>query len=386
MHSIIFFQDEHNDCKSEKNEKRVNYNNLFSKDPAKWVINESGLEYFLKNQVTTDFQEIKFNKTFRKIGKYNRKLPREAFYRKLLNGEYKYRDWLLYSKSQNSLFCFYCLLFAPCKTKFSRSGSGYIDWKNCLLNVMNHEKCIMHRESVRIWYSRQLNSPNCIDNSLKIKIKKEEAYWVKLLHRLIETISFLSIRGLAFRGDNQMMNSKHNGNYLGCLELISKFDPFLASHIDKYSNKGRGNVSYLSGRICDEFIDLMSKTVLEIICKEIKLARYFSIIVDSTPDVSKVDQLTVAIRYIRSGSPVERFIGFIPSVGHKAQEMELALLNMFENLSIDITNCRGQSFDNANNMSGVYNGLQARIKKKIKNSRICALFSTLLKLSWYICC
>jgi len=26
----IFFQDEHNNCKSEKNEIRVNYNNLFS--------------------------------------------------------------------------------------------------------------------------------------------------------------------------------------------------------------------------------------------------------------------------------------------------------------------------------------------------------------------
>lgn len=321
MHSIIFFQDEYKNYKSEKNE--VNCNNLFSKDPAKWVINESGFEYFLKNQVTTNFQEIQFNKTFWKIGKSNRKLPQKAFYRKLLNGKYKYRDWLLYSKSQNSLFCFYCILFASCKTKFSRSGSGYVDWKNCLLNVMNHEKCIMHRESVRLWYSRQLNNPNCIDNSLKIKIKKEEAYWIKLLHRLIETISFLSTRGLAFRGDNQIINSKHNGNYLGCLELISKFDPFLASHIDKYSNKGCGNVSYLSGRICDEFINLMSKTVLEIICKEIKLAKYFSIIVDSTPDVSKVDQLTVALQYIRyDGSPVERFFGFLPSVGHKGQEME----------------------------------------------------------------
>lgn len=62
--------------------KRVNFNNLLSKDPAKWIIKESGLEYFLKNQVTTNFQEIQFNKTFRKIDKYNRKLPRKAFYRK----------------------------------------------------------------------------------------------------------------------------------------------------------------------------------------------------------------------------------------------------------------------------------------------------------------
>lgn len=328
-------------------------------------MNESEFEYYSKNQVTTNLVDIQFNKTFRRIGKYNRKLPREAFFRKLLNGEFKHRNWLLYSHSQNSLFCFYCLLFAQRKTKFSRPGSGYIDWKNCLSDVNYHEKCIKHTESVRKWHSRQLDNQYCIDNSLKIEINKEEEYWTKLLHRIIETISFLATRGLAFRGDNETIGSKFNGNYLGCLELLSKFDPFLANHIDKYSNKGRGNVSYLSSRICDEFIDLMSKTVLQCIVKEIKIAKYFSIIVDSTPDVTKVDQLTVAVRYIcKDGSPVERFIGFLPSVGHKAKEMELELMKMFKNLDIDMINCRGQSFDNANNMSGIYNGLQARIKQK----------------------
>jgi len=105
--------------------------------------------------------------------------------------------------------------------------------------------------------------------------------------------------------------------------------------------------------------------VLQCIVKEIKIAKCFSIIVNSTPDVTKVDQLTIAVRYIcKDGLPVERFIGFLPSVGYKTKEMELELLKMFKNLDIDIINCRGQSFDNANNMSGIYNGLQARIKQK----------------------
>jgi len=30
---------------------------------------------------------------------------------------------------------------------------------------------------------------------------------------------------------------------------------------------------------------------------------------------------------------------------------------------LDIKNCRGQSYDNASNMSGMYSGLQARIKE-----------------------
>lgn len=63
------------------------------------------------------------------------------------------------------------------------------------------------------------------------------------------------------------------------------------------------------------------------------------------------------------GLPVEHFLGFVPSVGHKAKDMESAILHMFSDLGIDIKNCRGQSHDNAQNMSGTYNRLQARIKQ-----------------------
>lgn len=64
------------------------------------------------------------------------------------------------------------------------------------------------------------------------------------------------------------------------------------------------------------------------------------------------------------GSPIECFLGFLLSVGHKAEEMECAVLICLSNLDIDIKNCRGQSYDNAQNMPGIYNGLQARIKQK----------------------
>jgi len=32
-------------------------------------------------------------------------------------------------------------------------------------------------------------------------------------------------------------------------------------------------------------------------------------------------------------------------------------------MNIDIKNCRGQAYDNVSNMSGMYNGLQSRIKQ-----------------------
>lgn len=83
---------------------------------------------------------------------------------------------------------------------------------------------------------------------------------------------------------------------------------------------------------------------------------------DPTPDITTRDQLTIAVRCItKESKPVERFLGFMSSVGHKGSEMELAI-GTFSELDMNLKYCRGQSYDNASNMSGIYNGLQSRIK------------------------
>ncbi|XP_060846075.1 zinc finger MYM-type protein 1-like [Rhopalosiphum padi] len=265
-----------------------------SQDPALWDINSDMVDYFIRNPVESNPKIINFDNTIRKCGEFNRKLPYDIFKRKLLNGEIKDREWLLYSTSKNALFCFYCLLFSNKKTQFSSTDSGFTDWKKCFEKV-EHEKNLTHNESIRIWFSRRKITTG-IDVELKIELEKKELYWRSIIHRLIETIIFLSGRGLAFRGDNETLGSKNNGNYLGCLELIAKFDPLMSNHLDEYGNKGRGNVSYLSHTICDKLITLMNKSsVLHKIVNEITSAKYFSLIVDSTPDITKFDQLRLLL-------------------------------------------------------------------------------------------
>ena len=110
-----------------------------------------------------------------------------------------------------------------------------------LEKVEQHEKNLTHNESIRICFSRRKITTG-INVELKIVLEKRGLYWRSIIHRLIETVIFLSGRGLAFRGDNETLSSKNNGNYLGCLELISKFDPLMSKHLDEYGNKGRGNV------------------------------------------------------------------------------------------------------------------------------------------------
>lgn len=298
-----------------------------------------------------------------------RKLPSNIFERRLLNGECKNRSWLLYSKSKNALFCFQCLIFATKKQVFSDPSVGFTNWQKCHHLVAEHEKSLSHSTCVRKWFLRTTKNTEVIDNALQEQVNNEINYWKNVLHHVVSTIQFLSERRLAFRGENENFGSKHNGNYLGCLELISKFDPFLGNHISNHGNKGRGNVSYLSSTICDEFISLMSKTVIDNIVIQINKSKYFSIIVDSTPDNTKVDQLTIIIRYITDNSSIiERFVGFLKSVGHKGEDMENASIQRFTDLDINFKNCRGQSYDNASNMSGIYNGLQARIKRISKQA------------------
>jgi hypothetical protein len=87
-------------------------------------------------------------------------------------------------------------------------------------------------------------------------------------------IKFLASRGLPFKGDNHTIGSVTNGNYLGIMELLSQFDPFLCEHNKKYGIVGTGIPSYLSVTICEEFTELMGSKVLAAIFTEIQKAKF----------------------------------------------------------------------------------------------------------------
>jgi len=107
----------------------------------------------------------------------------------------------------------------------------------------------------------------------------------------------------------------------------------------------------------------MSDKVLENILKEVQTAKYFSIIFDSTPDISHTVQLSFVIRYVLDGYPKERFMCFLENTGHKSELLADSVLTTLALYNIDLANLRGQSYDNASNMSGAYSGLQVRIKE-----------------------
>lgn len=263
------------------------------------------------------------------------------FVRKAVNGEAYERHWLMYSESKGSVYCFMCKLFSISSNPSAFTTHGFSDWKRAEEKVCAHENSVEHRNYVAAWLARS-NSSSTIDKELVKHLVTETAYWTEVLKRVVVVVKLLAERNLAFRGSEEIFGSPRNGNYMGVLEAIAKFDPFLEEHIKRYGNKGKGHPSYLSKTICDEFIEHMAKAVKERLVDEVKRAKYFSLIVDSTPDLTHVDQLSVVLRYYLNGKVYERFLGFVPIESHTGLYLFDTVMSLLTTNGISIDDCRAK--------------------------------------------
>ncbi|XP_050546049.1 uncharacterized protein LOC126908181 [Daktulosphaira vitifoliae] len=97
---------------------------------------------------------------------------------------------------------------------------------------------------------------------------------------------------------------------------------------------------------------------------------------DTTQDISKIDQLSQVIRYVSvvldaNGYPKtlqinESFIGFVEILDQSGVGLEESIINCITKNNLNLSKLRGQGYDGAANMSGVYSGVQARLKSKQK--------------------
>lgn len=333
----------------------------FDPDPANWVVNNELRDYVSQHGLIQN-KEANFSKAKKEYGNRFWSFSGTHFHRYLANGEKQDRAWLVYSETKCAVFCGPCRLFHS-ETQWESSfvKNGFSDWKNVTSRLKEHENSLSHKNNT-ITLKERGEKLGKVNSQLTEMIDREISYWQMLLQRVVVVIKALASRGLPFRGSTEVFGSNSNGNYMMLLEVIAEFDPFLAEHIRKYGNPGKGHISYLSSTICDEFIELLGKQVTNYILEEAKSSQYFSLIVDSTPDISHVDQLSFVIRYVKqNGEAVERFLKFLPHIGHKALDMFNAVTETLQLFGLDIQKCRGQSYDNASNMSGIYSGLQARI-------------------------
>lgn len=339
--------------------------NLFHNDPAKWIANDYFREYVALHGCTQNIKENDFVRSERTYPDGSKRfLSLSLFERKLQNGEKAPRTWLVYSESKGAVICAPCFLFGKRDdTSFSNNKEGFKDWKHANERVLEHESSFAHKQCV-LDLKQRANVLGRIDHALVVQLEEEILYWRNVLKRVIAAVKCLASRGLPFRGNTEVFGEYDNGNFMMMMEFLSQFDPFMEEHIRKYGNKGSGSTSYLSKTTYEEIIEILAQKVTSTIMEELKTAKYYSIILDSTPDISHIDQLSFIIRYVKPfGTAVERFIILLDNTGHKGEDLYNIVISTLQFYEIEIQNMRGQSYDNAANMSGQYKGLQARIKE-----------------------
>ena len=94
---------------------------------------------------------------------------------------------------------------------------------NILRALESHDETVDHKNNI---LTRKKNI-NVIDKNLESEIRKSVEYYYNVLYRVVAIVKFLSERAMSLRGHDETWGSPRNGNFIGLIELISEFDPFL---------------------------------------------------------------------------------------------------------------------------------------------------------------
>ncbi|KAK0150731.1 repressor of the inhibitor of the protein kinase [Merluccius polli] len=193
----------------------------------------------------------------------------------------------------------------------------------------------------------------------------ERKRWRDVLKRLLSITQSLAERNLAFRGSSEKLFQPDNGHFLKEVELMAKYDVVLENHLNRIKD-GETHAHYLSKDIQNELIQLVSDRILETIVTQIRDSKYFSIILDCTPDISHQEQMSIILRSVAlKGQPEiqEHFLGFVNVKDTTGLGLSTVILDKLKDLNIPFVNCRGQSYDNGANMKGKHQGVQVRLLK-----------------------
>ncbi|XP_060846352.1 zinc finger MYM-type protein 1-like [Rhopalosiphum padi] len=314
------------------NEENLAENQLlkFGNDPAVFShvkkLSPELIDHFFKTGAAQPTANELENRCF-PIDSHGRSFHENWYWKTIASGEVVRRKWLSYSLTKNKLYCLFCALFGN-NYKTNWVNEGICNWKNGILKIVIHETSEAHVMAS-----------------------------IKAMHCL------------PFRGHREGWNEKLTGNFKDLALLLAKYSPALSAYIIEVKLKGRKMNNFLSWQRQNQFIQAISTNIKNTIQKEILNARFFSISLDTTFDVSKKEQVSVVFRYINKDSENcivnERLVAVRETVMTTGQQLFLLIEEICKEMNIEWkTHLIGQSYDGAASMRGVYNGLQAIIKQQ----------------------
>ena len=247
---------------------------------------------------------------------------------------------------------------------------GFCNWKKALQRFTVHEKSEMHRETMMKLTARSsiVDAGIQLSTQHDVDMKNHRAMFLKRL----ECVRYLARQGLPFRGHHEDSVSLE-GNLLQLLLLQAKDCAPLCSWLKKRE--------YISPEIINEVITICGQMILRQLLKDIYAADNFTLIADEATDISHSEQMCIAIRWVDCTYNIyEEALGLVQLPDIKALTLFSVIKDVLVRCSLPISNCIGQVYNGAANMSGIRNGIQALMKKEADHCRYVHCFAHSLNL------
>ena len=147
---------------------------------------------------------------------------------------------------------------------------------------------------------------------------------------------------LPFRGSSEELSKDNKGSFLSIIQLFAKYNTVL----DKLLQLPKSSSKYLSPLIQNDLISALAEEILRNIRSELQSAPFFAIILDTIQGVSKKDQLSEVLGYIKINyhddetpselNVVEAFTSFIEVEDSSAIELHKLITNSIQPKELDI--------------------------------------------------
>ena len=167
------------------------------------------------------------------------------------------------------------------------------DWRHLSQRIRNHESFTHHAEACAIY--EQWRNRGTIEEALRESLLEKANFWQNVLERLVNVTLMLAKCNLPFRGSSGELSKNNKDDFLYIIQLLAKYD----SVLDKLLQLPKCSPKYLSSLIQNELISVLAEEVLRDTKSEPQSALFFAIILDTTQDVSKKDQISEVFRYVK---------------------------------------------------------------------------------------
>ncbi|CAF2193147.1 unnamed protein product [Rotaria magnacalcarata] len=260
-----------------------------------------------------------------------------------------------YSILKDRAYCFACRLFGsgPGSLLADRAWTtnGVYQWKKMTGKYGKLNKHFKSTAHISAYQQR------VYVNHRQQELLKLNRY---VISTLLDVTKVLTRQSLSFRAEIES-----EGNFNQIVSLLRRHNNILNQWYNDTSLRSH-QTTYLSNNAQNEFISIVGKAIHNSIITRINKSLFWSVMVDTTPDISHKDMMSIIIRFVNEAGEAEERLFYIGEIQDKTGKgIADNILLILKTFALDINKLIGQSYDGGLNMCGEYKGVKAMLSESV---------------------